>query len=123
MEESQKGLHAEHENARRLAEEAANLKGVSIDPEKVQTNIVIFDVSETGKTSPEICTALKEQEILASPFGNSIRMVTHYDVSHEDIEKTLDVLASILAWMQTFTIKNSVLKYIFYALFQSRRII
>jgi threonine aldolase len=87
--ESPKRLPVDHENAKRLAEGAANLKGVSIDAERVQTNIVIFDVLETGKTSFEICAALKENEILAIPFGKAIRMVTHYDVSREDIEKTL----------------------------------
>ncbi|HEX8638237.1 MAG TPA: GntG family PLP-dependent aldolase, partial [Pyrinomonadaceae bacterium] len=69
LEESPNRLHIDHENARRLAEGAANIKGVSIDAERVQTNIVIFDVSATGKTSAEICAALKENEILASPFG------------------------------------------------------
>jgi threonine aldolase len=95
LEETQKLLHVDHENARRLAEGAANIKGVLIDPEKVQTNIVIFDVSQTGKTSAEICEKLKQQQILASPFGNSIRMVTHYDVSTEDIETTIKVLENI----------------------------
>ena len=94
--ESPKRLHIDHENAKRLAEGAANLKGVSIDAERVQTNIVIFDVSETGKTSAEICADLKEQNILASPFGKAIRMVTHYDVSREDIETTLSELKKCL---------------------------
>jgi threonine aldolase len=96
LEESPKRLHLDHENAKRLAEGAANLKGVSIDAEKVQTNIVIFDVSETGKSSAEICAQLKEQSILASPFGSAIRMVTHCDVSQEDIETTLQSLKKII---------------------------
>ena len=96
LEESPKILHLDHENARILAEGAANLKGVSIDAEKVQTNIVIFDVSATGKTSADICAGLKEHEILASPFGKAIRMVTHYDISRRDIEKTLKILSSII---------------------------
>jgi threonine aldolase len=95
LEETPKHLHVDHENAHRLAEGAANIKGVSIDPEKVQTNIVIFDVAATGKTSAEICEKLKQQQILASPFGNSIRMVTHYDVSREDIETTIKALENI----------------------------
>jgi threonine aldolase len=90
-------LHIDHENAKRLAEGAANLKGVSIDAEKVQTNIVIFDVSATSKISAEICALLKEKEILAIPFGKSIRMVTHYDVSREDIETTLNSLNNIIS--------------------------
>ncbi len=96
LEESPKRLHVDHENARLLAGGVANLKGVSIDAERVQTNIVIFDVSETGKTSAEIVSQLKENEILAIPFGTAIRMVTHYDVSQQDIEKTLQILRNIL---------------------------
>lgn len=96
LEESPKILHIDHENAKRLAEGAAHLKGVSIDAEKVQTNIVIFEVSETGKTSAEICAELKAQGILAIPFGRAIRMVTHSDVSREDIETTLSGLEKCL---------------------------
>ena len=96
LEESPRSLHIDHENAKRLAEGAANIKGISIDAEKVQTNIVIFDVSETGKTSAEICGKLKEENILASPFGKAIRMVTHYDVSREDVDKTLSLLQKII---------------------------
>lgn len=90
--ESPKRLHIDHENAKRLAEGVANIKGISIDAEKVQTNIVLFDITKTGKTSAEICAELKENEILAIPFGKAIRMVTHCDVSREDIEKTLAAL-------------------------------
>jgi threonine aldolase len=97
LEESPKVLHRDHKNARKLAEGVANLKGVSIDAEKVVTNIVIFDVSDTGKSSAEICAALKDQGILAIHFGNAIRMVTHYDISREDIEKTLNSLSVVLS--------------------------
>ncbi len=96
LEESPKRLHIDHENAKRLAEGVANLKGVSIDAEKVQTNIVIFDVSQTGKTSAEICDELKKENIFAIPFGKAIRMVTHCDVSREDIETTLKELQKII---------------------------
>lgn len=96
LEESPKVLHLDHENAKRLADGVANIKGILIDAEIVQTNIVIFDVTGTGKTSAEICGALKEQNIFAIPFGKAIRMVTHYDVSHEDIETTLTALKKCL---------------------------
>lgn len=96
LEESPKVLHLDHENAKRLADGVANIKGISIDAEKVQTNIILFDVTGTGKTSAEICGALKEKNIFAIPFGKDIRMVTHYDVSHEDIETTLAALKKYL---------------------------
>ncbi|HQU82416.1 MAG TPA: GntG family PLP-dependent aldolase [Pyrinomonadaceae bacterium] len=96
LEESPKRLHIDHENARFLAEGVANIKGISIDAEKIQTNIVIFDVSNTGKTSAEIVEELKTENIFAIPFGKAIRMVTHCDVSREDIENTLKILSRIL---------------------------
>ncbi|MDQ3321380.1 MAG: beta-eliminating lyase-related protein, partial [Acidobacteriota bacterium] len=95
LEETPKILHIDHENAKLLAEGVANLNGVSIDAERVATNIVIFDVSNAKLSAGEICAKLKEHEILASPFGSQIRMVTHYDVSREDIETTLKVLQQI----------------------------
>ncbi len=96
LEESPKRLHFDHENAQILAEGVAGLNGITIDAEKVQTNIVIFEVSGTGKTSAEICERLKEQDIHAIPFGNSIRMVTHCDVSGADIDFTLRALDKII---------------------------
>lgn len=96
LEESPKRLSVDHENAQRLAVGAANLKGVAIDADRMQTNIVIFDVTQTGKTSAEIVGELKEQGILAIPFGKEIRMVTHCDVSREDIETTLTELQKII---------------------------
>lgn len=89
LEDSPKRLHEDHSNARRLAEGLAELRGIRIDPELVVTNIVLFDVTETGIAADEICERLKERDILASGFGSSIRMVTHYDVSSADIEVTL----------------------------------
>nr|MCU0240454.1 beta-eliminating lyase-related protein [Pyrinomonadaceae bacterium] len=94
--ESPKILHIDHENAKFLADGVANIKGIEIDSEKIQTNIVIFDVSKTGKTSNEICDKLKEHNILAIPFGKSIRMVTHYDVNRQDIEITIKTLEDLL---------------------------
>jgi len=96
LQESPARLHEDHENARKLAEGLAALPGVKIDPEKVVTNIVIFDVAGTGQSADAICAQLKERGVLASGFGSSIRMVTHYDVSRADIETALLELRSLL---------------------------
>jgi threonine aldolase len=96
LEETPKRLHEDHENAKRLALGLAEMRGIKIGTELVVTNIVIFDVTETGLTPNEICAKLKEHGILASGFGNAIRMVTHYDVSREDIEETLRAMDSII---------------------------
>lgn len=92
LEETPKRLHEDHEKARVLARGVAEIPAFQLDPEKVVTNIVIFNVSSAKNSASEICAKLKADQILASPFGNSIRMVTHYDVSHQDIERTLEAL-------------------------------
>ncbi|MBV9211732.1 MAG: aminotransferase class I/II-fold pyridoxal phosphate-dependent enzyme, partial [Acidobacteria bacterium] len=96
LEETPPRLHEDHANAKLLAEGLAELRGVRIDPEKVQTNIVLFDVSETGLAADEICARLQERGVLASGFGTSIRMVTHYDVTREGIETTLVEIGKII---------------------------
>jgi len=96
LEEGPKRLPEDHANARALAEGIANINGLVIDVEKVVTNIVIFDITTTGKTSAEIVAALKENNILAVGFGDVIRMVTHLDVDSQDVGDTLRQLEVIL---------------------------
>jgi threonine aldolase len=90
LEEGPKRLHEDHESARVLAAGVAGIDGISIDQSKVQTNIVIFDISGTGKTAGDICARLKEADVLAIGISNTqIRMVTHCDISREDIEAAI----------------------------------
>jgi threonine aldolase len=96
LEETPQKLHEDHANARRLAEGVAGLPGVKIDPERVVTNIVLFDVAGTGVASDAICARLRERNVLASGFGTSIRMVTHYDVSRGDVETALAALREVI---------------------------
>lgn len=96
LEETPARLHQDHANARRLALGLAEMPGVSIDPERVVTNIVLFDVSGTNRTADEICARLQSRGVLASGFGSSIRMVTHYDVSSEDIDEALQAMTKSL---------------------------
>jgi len=97
LEESPKRLHEDHRNARRLAEGLAGIPGIAIDVERVVTNIVIFDIAATGLSSAEICSRLKDNGILAIGFGNTIRMVTHCDVSAAEIDLTLAAMTAVLA--------------------------
>jgi threonine aldolase len=61
----------------------------------VQSNIVIFDV-KAPYTAASFIDRLAEHDILASPFGpQTVRLVTHLDLSESMIEKTLDVLKKL----------------------------
>ena len=97
LEESPALLPRDHENARYLAEGLAKIKGISIDPKKVATNIVVFDVKRTGRTAAQLCAELAKRRVLAGPFGPyTIRMVTHYDVDRPALDAALSSLRSIL---------------------------
>jgi hypothetical protein len=55
----------------------------------------------------EICARLQTRGVLASGFGSSIRMVTHYDVSGEDIETALKELRVILGSSQQLAVNHA----------------
>jgi threonine aldolase len=97
LEESPKRLHCDHENAKRLAEGLAGIKGIAIDPAKVVTNIVIFDVRASGKTGAEVSGQLRGRRVLANPTGKyTIRMVTHCDVDRPGIERAIAQTADVV---------------------------
>ena len=96
LEESPKRLHVDHANAMRLAIGIAEIEGLSIEPAGVRTNIVIFSVESGSLSAKAVCERLIEHGIIASPFGKSIRMVTHCDVDADDIDTTLARLATIM---------------------------
>ncbi|MCA1631489.1 MAG: low specificity L-threonine aldolase [Acidobacteria bacterium] len=64
--------------------------------EEARANIVIFDVAGTGIAADAVCARLAERQVLASGFGTSIRMVTHYDVSREGVETALAALREVI---------------------------
>lgn len=81
LEQGPKRLHDDHANARLLAEVLANIEGVAIDLDSVETNIVIFRLTN-GIGAPELAARLKERGVLVSAFApDAIRLVTHLDVS------------------------------------------
>jgi threonine aldolase len=90
-------LEDDHENARKLAEGLADIKGLSIDPDDVKTNIVYFQATRKGITSRILSEKLGDQGIRVLPTGpDSLRAVTHYHVTSDDINYTLDVFPKVL---------------------------
>jgi threonine aldolase len=97
------GLHAldhhverlaeDHENARVLAEGIASIAGARIDPSKVETNIVIFEVDEPAR----VIDGLAERGVEMGTMGpGRIRAVTHMDVDRGGIDAALAALSEVL---------------------------
>jgi len=91
-------LKEDHANARRLATLLQSVPGVSLDAAAVETNIVIFEVTLSGRTPQQIVDALRTQGVLINPLGgHAFRAVTHLDVTATDIDVAGEVFRSVLS--------------------------
>jgi len=98
LDESPRRLHIDHENARFLAQGLTEIPGIKINPTKIVTNILFFDVSETGLSAAEVTEQLRRRGILANAnHARFIRMVTHCDVDRAGCARVLQVLSEIVA--------------------------
>lgn len=90
-------LAEDHQNARRLAQGLANIDGLTLDADSIQTNIVIFAVEAEVSTAPDFIKAMGEAGVQVSyPGERSVRMVTHRHISSEDVEETLSRTSSVV---------------------------
>lgn len=98
LEEHPKKLAQDHRNAHYIAEALARMPGIRLDPQKVRSNIIIFDACGTGLSPGEFTDRLKEHGILASTlYGRLVRLVTHHQVSREDCERAVTALDQVTA--------------------------
>ena len=96
LEDSPKLLPADHANAAYMASRLGAMEGITVF--RAETNIVIFDVSQTGRSPKEISAALKDRGILMNGVNDRLmRAVTHYDVTHEQCAAAMDALAETSA--------------------------
>jgi threonine aldolase len=96
LEEMPKRLHEDHANARWMAEELAKVRGIKLDAKKVATNILVFNVAGTGKTSAEISRALAERGVLINGIDlENMRLVTHMDVDRAACGRALEALRKV----------------------------
>lgn len=95
LEKMSSRLADDHANARALATALAGIPGIVLDPESVQTNIVIFELEEGVRDAPSLVAAIREEGILAIAFGGrKIRLVTHNDVSRADCLAAADAIGA-----------------------------
>ena len=99
LEVTTRRLHEDHENARILAEGLAEIPGMTIDPDDVQTNLVFCDVAKGFGTAESAIARLRDEGVLAGPAGvnpQAIRFAVHCDISREDVMGALAVISSVM---------------------------
>jgi threonine aldolase len=89
-------LKNDHENAKILANKISKINGIRINLDRVQTNMVIFQL-EDRIDGNDFLAKLQMQGILAlSMSRNKIRLVTHHGIERADVEKTAATIEEIL---------------------------
>ncbi len=84
----------DHITAKHLANGLAQIKGININPENVHTNIVFFTSQKMD--IDELQQKLDLNGIKCFNLNGRIRMVTHYEISLKDIDKTLNIISNIM---------------------------
>ncbi len=90
-------LRDDHANARLIAERLAAVPGLSIDLDRVATNIVMVDIAEGGPNAETLQARGAEAGVLFFAMGpRRFRLVTHLDVTSADCRRAADALAGLM---------------------------
>ncbi|HCR48047.1 MAG TPA: GntG family PLP-dependent aldolase [Rhodothermales bacterium] len=91
LEHHRERLAEDHRLAKKLAEGLGELGTFDIEPEKTETNIVMFGTR--NQPAKEILASLLKEGIKMVAFGSfTIRATTHIDISEGQIDKTLTIM-------------------------------
>jgi threonine aldolase len=92
-------LADDHELARRLAHALAELPGIAVDADRVETNIVIFDIAATRVGADDFAArALGRGGVRFTVIGpTTLRAVTHLDLPPDTVERAAAVARAALA--------------------------
>jgi len=96
LEEMTDRLKEDHQRAKKLAQGISKFEEVHLNPEHIQTNIIIFNFKHPKYSIPAFLEELKKRGILALATKGGIRFVTHKDVDDEDVERVLEAFEDLL---------------------------
>jgi threonine aldolase len=89
-------LAEDHRRARLLGEFIATLPDIEFEHDTVQTNIVIFNIRNTGLSGQEFVDLMAAEGVKMITFAKTkIRAVTNLHISDEDIERTIAALKNV----------------------------
>ena len=89
-------LADDHAAAQCLAEAIQQSPGLSLEPENVDTNIVIFRVHSDSTDAASFCQQLHDRGVWVFPFSQyHVRAVTHMDVTTEDCQQAGQIIRQL----------------------------
>jgi len=91
-------LKDDHAHAKRLAELLQSIPSISVHPNEVETNIIVFKVENSTRLTNDWVAECKQAGVLLNAVGNhTFRVVTHLDVSDQDIEEAGRILRKVFS--------------------------
>ncbi|WP_026475800.1 low-specificity L-threonine aldolase [Alkaliphilus transvaalensis] len=91
-------MEEDHLNAKKLAFGLNLIDGVRVNLDKVHTNILMADISETGFNAYDLVNRMSEKGLLVNPRNERlIRFVTHRGINNRDVEAAIKIVKEILA--------------------------
>jgi threonine aldolase len=90
-------LKEDHNHAQRLAKILSHIPSVSLNPIHVETNIIVFDVTDNARSPAKILSDLKQAGVLINAIGGrTFRAVTHLDITSHNIDSAGDIFRQVL---------------------------
>jgi len=99
LENTDHQIKEDHQNAKLLAEGLSTIDKLSIDLNRVKTNIVYFQLSSDSIESKQFLKIMKDDGILFfESSSNQYRLVTHYGISTENIHDAIEIFKKHLSF-------------------------
>lgn len=97
LEEMPTRLKEDYENAKLLSEMLNKIPNISVDVNKVHSNIINVDFSNTQFTTAQLMPLFLERGLLANSRNDYvIRFVTHKDVNRQDVLEAVNIIKEIV---------------------------
>lgn len=90
-------LHEDNARAKELAVKVAGLPGIFLNPDHIETNIIIFGFDHPKYSIPEFLSKLREEKVLALATRGGIRFVCHKDVDDDDVDRAVAAFQKLLS--------------------------
>lgn len=95
-------LVQDHDNAQIIADSVRRSVGLTLRPETVDTNIVIFEVDQRLGTAVQFVDALKQHGVGMMSVGQAlVRAVTHLDVNQDDAAAAAAIIPQVAEALTT----------------------
>ncbi|HOS99787.1 MAG TPA: GntG family PLP-dependent aldolase [Acidobacteriota bacterium] len=88
-------LADDHEKIRRFVRFFQQYPFIRLNAAATQTNILIFGVDHPRRSAADLLRLLAEQDVIASGFGDRIRLVAYRDITFPMVDRCLEILAEL----------------------------